>query len=49
MTTMTQGFQLEPAAIKELRRIFHGELIERSYPAYGEYRWLWRPPSLTCA
>jgi hypothetical protein len=41
MTTMTQGFQLGPAAVEELRRNFHGELIERSHPAYGEHRRLW--------
>jgi hypothetical protein len=41
MTTMTKGFQLAPAAVEELRRNFHGELIERSHPAYGEHRRLW--------
>jgi hypothetical protein len=48
MTTMTQGFQLEPAAVKELRRIFHGELIERSHPAYGEHRRLWNGSIAPC-
>ena len=41
MTTMTQGFQLEPAALEGLRRSFRGELIERSHPGYGEHRRLW--------
>ncbi|HEY6811460.1 MAG TPA: FAD-dependent oxidoreductase [Propionibacteriaceae bacterium] len=41
MTTTTQRFQLEPAAVEKLRRNFHGELIERSHPAYGEHRRLW--------
>jgi FAD/FMN-containing dehydrogenase len=41
MTTTTQRFQLEPAAVEGLQRNFHGELIERSHPAYGEHRRLW--------
>jgi len=41
MTTITQRFQLEPAAVEELWRNFHGELIERSHPTYGEHRRLW--------
>jgi FAD/FMN-containing dehydrogenase len=41
MTTMTQSSHLEPAAFEELRRNFHGELVERSHPAYGEHRRLW--------
>lgn len=41
MTTTTQRFQLEPAAVEGLRRNFHGELIERSHPSYGDHRRLW--------
>jgi FAD/FMN-containing dehydrogenase len=41
MTTTTQRFQLEPAAVEGLQRNFHGELIERSHPAYGEHRRQW--------
>jgi hypothetical protein len=41
MTTTTQGFQVEPAAVEGLRRNFHGELVERSHVAYGEHRRVW--------